>query len=230
MYFHGLIEETEAVFSRFSRFDKVVLPSRFAKIEHVEYDGVLTLENHFYRLNDRGHIRLAHTYAPKINIIATFFFPDPDLQLPVYSMEFVMLGEKPIVALMDMACLLKPMSVSKTIEDFMSSAHATFPEYSRNQPVPEWFDQCRSGVEFFFRPTVPEAFKNLSRINLSLLQNLTELCLTPDSFGKDDAIRHQANIEAYKMHHRLNSPGLRLMNRSFGQEWTQEYLASYLFG
>ncbi|MBK8814915.1 MAG: hypothetical protein IPN42_05120 [Methylococcaceae bacterium] len=230
MYFHALIEETEAVFSRFSCLNKIELPNRFAKIEHTEYDGVLTLENHFYRLNDLGHIRLAHTYAPKINIIATFFFPDPDLQLPVYSMEFVMLGEKPIIALMDMACLLKPMSESKTVEDFMISAHAAYPEYSRNQPLPEWFDQCRSGVEFFFRPTLPEAFKGLSQLNLRLLQNLTELILTPDSYGNEDAVLHQNNIQAYKMHHRINSPGLRLMNRSFGPEWTQEYLGSYLFG
>ena len=34
----------------------------------------------------------------------------------------------------------------------------------------------------------------------------------------------------YKDLHRLNYPGVPLLNRSFGEEWTDNYLKNYLFG
>ncbi len=230
MHFQTLIEETEAAFNGFSGFKKIELPERFAKNEHAELDGMLVLENRFYRFGEYGEVRIAHTFAPKINILAVFYFPDPGLQLPVYSMEFVMLGEKPIIALMDMVCLLKSMPVTNVVEELMRSSHAKHPEFATNQPVPEWFAQCRSGSEFFFRPHDRDDFNRLAQIHLGLLKQLTQLIRLADRYRQDDARRHKAELDGYKCHHQANSPGLRLMNRSFGAEWTQTYLAEYLFG
>jgi Ferredoxin-dependent bilin reductase len=228
MYFQWLIEETEAVFKRFL-CSKIILPGRFSSIQHDEHDGVLTLENHFYQINDVGQLRIAHTYAPKINIVAIFFFPEPGFQLPVYSMEFVMLGEKPIVALMDMACLVSSTPISDVVKGFMASVHSQYPEFSRTEILPEWFEQCRSGDEFFFRPNQAEDFKTLSKIHLLLLQNLTQLFQNAEKYDEDKSLLHKANLDTYKIHHKINSPGLRLMNRSFSSEWTQEYLTNHLF-
>jgi phycocyanobilin:ferredoxin oxidoreductase len=228
MHFQWLIEETEAVFKQ-CLCNKINLPGRFSSIQHDEHDGVLTLENHFYQINEVGQLRTAHTYAPKINIIAIFFFPEPNFQLPVYSMEFVILGEKPIVALMDMVCLVRSTPISDDVKRFMTSVHSQYPEFSQTEILPEWFEQCRSGFEFFFRPNQAEDFKTLSKIHLLLLKNLTQLLEKSEKYDEDKSLLHKANLDAYKLHHKINSPGLRLMNRSFGSEWTQEYLTSHLF-
>lgn len=230
MYFQTLIDETEAVFNAFSDFKKIELPERFAKNQHVELDGMLVLENRFYRLADTGEVRIAHTFAPKINILAVFYFPDPGLRLPVYSMEFVLLGTKPIIALMDMACLMKSMPATQTVKDIMRLTHDEYPGFATNQSLPEWFDQCRSGSEFFFRPHVSEEFHRLGRIHIGLITQLTQLISVADRYELKDALLHKTELDGYKRHHQINSPGLRLMNRSFGVDWTQTYLADYLFG
>ncbi len=174
-------------------------------------------------------MRIAHTYAPKINIIALFFFPEPSYQLPVYSMEFVMLGEKPIVALMDMICLLQPTSVSQAVKNVMMTAHSQHLVSNHCGTLPQWFDECRSGFEFFSRPDHASDFDKLSEINVFLLEKLTQLLQAAELYDDHNSLFHKTNLDAYKTHHKANSPGLRLMNRSFGTDWTHHYLTNYLF-
>jgi Ferredoxin-dependent bilin reductase len=228
MVFQKLIENTVAVFSAFP-YQQLKLPEQFAKIERHEQDGVLSIENHFFQIADFGQLRIAHTHAPKINIIAVFFFPECDYQLPVYSMEFVMLGQKPIIALMDAVCLIQAMSILTIVKDFMASAHLTYPEFSEGEALPQWFDDCRSGQEFFIRPRELSEFATLEKIHLAIAENLTKLFQGAKVFDKANAALHKSHLESYKHHHKINSPGIRLMNRSFGEAWTNEYLTAYLF-
>lgn len=228
MSFQYLIEKTASIFTAFP-CHKLDLPRQFSRIEHTEQEGVLTLENHFFQVADFGQLRIAHTYAPKINIIAVFFFPEYGYQLPVYSMEFVMLGQKPIIALMDTACLSEPMSVSLRVKKIMDSAHSAYPEFSQQEIMPLWFDECRSGHEFFIRPQDSSDFLTLGEIHRSLIEQLVNLFHAAEVFDKADTALHKINLETYKKHHKINSPGLRLMNRSFGEEWTNTYLTDYLF-
>jgi Ferredoxin-dependent bilin reductase len=228
MVFHTLIEKTMAVFAGLS-CQQLELPNQFAKIERHEQDGVLAIENHFFKIGDVGQLRIAHTHAPKINIIAVFFFPEYAYQLPVYSMEFVLLGQKPIIALMDTACLIQPMMISTVVNDLMDAAHTDYPEFSQGEALPQWFDECRSGHEFFIRPREISEFSALGEIHLSLIGQLTKLFQNADGLDKKTAALHKTHLENYKHHHKINSPGTRLMNRSFGEEWTNEYLTAYLF-
>ncbi|WP_394752550.1 hypothetical protein [Crenothrix sp.] len=228
MAFHYLIEKTASIFAA-CPYQKIALPDQFSKIEHTEQEGVLTLENHFFQISDWGQLRIAHTHAPKINIIAVFFFPEYTYQLPVYSMEFVMLGQKPIIALMDTACLIEQMSVTRLVKKIMDSAHAAYPEFSQQETMPLWFEECRSGDEFFIRPNDINAFATLGETHLSLIESLTNLFKSAEIFDKKQAQVHKTYLENYKIHHKVNSPGIRLMNRSFGEQWTNTYLTDYLF-
>ncbi|MEQ1484454.1 hypothetical protein [Methyloglobulus sp.] len=205
------------------------LPHQFSKIERNEQDGVLAIENYFFQIADMGQLRVAHTYAAKVNVIAVFFFPECGFKLPVYSMEFVILGQKPIVVLMDTVCLSKPMPISGVVKDILASAHLKYPQFSQVEELPQWFQECRSGHEFFHRPHDTSEFLTLGEIHLSLIENLVKLFHEVEVFGKEQAVLHKARLEQYKKHHEINSPGTRLMNRSFGEEWTNEYLANYLF-
>lgn len=228
MVFKALIEKTVAAFAEFPCL-QIGLPEQFAKIERLEQDGVLTIENHFFQVANFGQLRITHTHAPKINIIAVFFFPEYCCQLPVYSMEFVMLGQKPIIALMDAVCLIQSMPISATVKDVMASAHLHHPEFSEGEALPQWFDECRSGQEFFIRPRELDEFSTLAEMHMSIIENLTELFQGTKMFDKDNAELHKTHLESYKHHHKINSPGIRLMNRSFGEAWTNEYLSAYLF-
>ena len=228
MVFQCLIEKTAAVFGEFS-CQPIDLPHQFSKIERNEQDGVLAIENYFFQIADMGQLRIAHTYAAKINVIAIFFFPECGFKLPVYSMEFVILGQKPIVALMDAVCLSEPMPISGVVKAILASAHLSYPKFSQVEELPQWFQECRSGQEFFHRPQDISEFLALGEVHLSLIENLVTLFHEAEVFDKDQAALHKARLEQYKKHHEINSPGTRLMNRSFGEQWTNEYLANYLF-
>lgn len=228
MLFQNLIEKTSAVFGEFS-CRPIELPHQFSKIERSEQDGVLAIENYFFQVADIGQLRIAHTYAPKINVIAVFFFPECRFKLPVYSMEFVILGQKPIVALMDVVCLSEPMPISDVVKDILATAHLKYPQFSQVEELPQWFQACRSGHEFFYRPHEISEFITLGEVHLSLIENLVKLVHQAEVFDNDQTKLHKARLEQYKKHHEINSPGTRLMNRSFGEEWTNEYLANYLF-
>lgn len=228
MLFQNLIEKTATVFGEFS-CRPIELPHQFSKIERNEQDGALAIENYFFQIADMGQLRIAHTYAPKINVIAVFFFPEWLFKLPVYSMEFVILGQKPIVALMDTVCLLESMPNSGVVKDILASAHLKYPEFSQVEELPQWFQECRSGHEFFYRPHDINEFLALGEVHLSLIKSLVTLFNEAEVFDKDQAELHKARLEQYKKHHEINSPGIRLMNRSFGEKWTNRYLANHLF-
>jgi Ferredoxin-dependent bilin reductase len=228
MVFQTLIEKTVAVFDGLT-CQQLELPEQFSKIERHEQDGVLTIENHFFQIGDVGQLRIAHTHAPKINIMAVFFFPEYTYQLPVYSMEFVLLGQKPIIALIDTVCLIQPMTISTVVKAFMDLAHTNYLEFSQGEALPQWFDECRSGQEFFIRPREISEFSALGEIHLTLVGHLSKLFQNAEIFDKKTAALHKTHLKNYKHHHKINSPGTRLMNRSFGEEWTNEYVTAYLF-
>jgi Ferredoxin-dependent bilin reductase len=228
MTFQYLIDRTTAVFATLD-CQPISMPGKFAKAERLEQEGALTIANHFFQVAQFGQLRIAHTYAPKINILAVFFFPGHRYQLPVYSMEFVVLGQMPIIALMDMKCLLQPMSISNHVVDLMASAHSGLLEYGQAMRLPPWFDECRSGHEIYCKPREIAEYAALGEIHLKLVDGLATLFQQAGLYDEEHAALHKAQLESYKKHHSINSPGTRLMNRSFGADWTSQYLADYLF-
>lgn len=205
----------------------ITLPPQFASVERQEKSGKLTLHNHFLTIPERGEWRGVHIHSPKINIITQFFYPEPRWQLPIYAMEFVVLGVKPIVGVIDAKCMLPTMNCAATVKTVLNQAHAEFPDLSQADDAPEWFLACRSGDDFFVRPQDQAQLDALGQAHLQVWQALVALLKQPQICTDSDT--HQQHSQAYKDHHRINSPGLRLMNRSFGAEWTDTYMRGYLF-
>lgn len=228
MFFETLIADTVRIFSALD-CKSIALPGQFAKAVSAGHEVELTLANFFYNVADVGELRIAHTCAPKISIIAVFFFPYASYQLPVYSMEFVLLGQKPIVALMDMLCLIQPMATSTQVKGFMVAAHKVYPAANQTDDIPPWFAECRSGDEFFYKPAHKDDFLQLATLHLQLVENVVTLVNNAEMFGQEKSEEHQLLLDAYKRHHAINSPGIRLMNQSFGAVWTEAYLSNYLF-
>jgi hypothetical protein len=222
MSFHDVIQDTLATLAALDCQPKL-LPETFARVERNEVDGVLVMETHFMTVADKGELRWVHIYAPKINVLTLFFFPHHRWQLPVYCMELVVFSAQPIVAMLDTVCLI-PMSCAESIEQFMTAAHKNHPQLLQATDTPNWFEQCRSGQDFFIRPQNDDEMKKLSKIHLTILSSIQVLLAEASLFSEFDAIRHQDSLQAYKNHHRQHAPGLRLMNRSFGEQWTADYM------
>lgn len=205
----------------------LTLPPGYAHAERAEKNGTLRLRNTFYALPERGELRAVSISSPKIDIVTLFFYPEPDRQLPVFAMEFVELGPRPIVGVIDLCSLLA--GINSTTAHLLRTTRSAFPQLVQADDPPEWFQQCRSGDDFFIRPRDQQDLDELATAHLQVWQTLLTLAAQPRRLESAEALAHQQKIQDYKHHHRDHSPGLRLLNRSFGSEWTESYMRDHLF-
>jgi hypothetical protein len=226
MRFETLITNTLAEFAPLG-CQPIAIPDNFARIERAEIDGVLIMQTEFMAVEGKGELRFVHIYSPKINVLTFFFFPAARWQLPVYCMELVIFNVQPIVAMLDCLCL-KPMPIAQTIKQLLSDAHQNQPLLAQASDIPDWFAQCRSGDDFFIRPQDEAELNALSALHLELLKPITHLIQHATEFEHNEEAVHQQKLLEYKQHHREHAPGLRLMNRSFGEQWTSDYM-NYFF-
>ncbi|MEM7789852.1 MAG: hypothetical protein AAF546_00490 [Verrucomicrobiota bacterium] len=190
--------------------------------------GPITFQTKFYT-SSYGDIRCVHISSPRIEIINFFFFPHPAIALPVYAMEFVVFGKKPIVAVIDLKGLAADPQLKENCTQIMRLAHAHFPELTMATDPPGWFSECRSGEDFFSRPQQLHTMLSAKQAHEFVCSCLYDIMPKANLYSGDDAVKHAEAIRFYKDHHRENSPGLPFLNRTFGEEWTEHFLKNYLF-
>ena len=225
--FPTLLNETIHTLEGFS-YEPTKLPDEFAHQQRKEKQGLLTLANHFGEVTNLGDFRGVLIQSSKINIVTMFFFPSACIELPVFAMEFVVLSQRPIIAVIDAKCLLDDMHNRATVKEILSQIHRSHPLIKQAQDMPNWYIECRSGDDFFIRPTLEE-LPQLSNIHLSVWQKIVDLFHKPRRLSAQQTQQHEIALKQYKEHHRINSPGLPLLKRSFGEQWTNSYLTQYLF-
>lgn len=209
------------------------LRGEFAARSRVLPSGELFLRSQHLDVPGRGEVRWLRMHARKIEIVAIFFYPLPSQSLPIYAMEFVLLGDRPIVAVLDLVHPPEDGLSRLTVQGVMRQAHARFPDLVNATDPPAWFRECRSGRDFFLRPDGAghEAFARPAAVHFQIWEQLLTMMtvpLRPDT--REGSLRRAGYVEAYRSHHRRNTPGLPLLTRSFGSDWTDRFLADSFFG
>jgi len=226
MRFTELLSESVSAFADLGSVP-VPVPRHFSEAVRKKADGELTMLTSRWAVADVGELRTAHIFAAKINVLTLFFFPSPHRALPVYCLEQVVFGNQPIVGVLDVVCL-RPMSCADRVKDFLVTERARYPQLQQADEMPDWYLACRSGQDIFIRPRDDGDLAALSDLHLTLLrQYMPDLLAQSETFADADAHQHLASLNAYKHHHQSHSPGIKLMNRSFGEAWTFEYLAFF---
>jgi hypothetical protein len=191
--------------------------------------GDVSLTARFARLPAGGELRSVHIHGARIEIINLFHFPAPDRATPVYAMEFVVFGRRPVVGVIDAKPLARHPAAERMWRDALEKAHTLFPCLVRADDPPPWYDECRSGLDFFTRP---EHFNGLGELLACHAHVWARLAAGDSGASQLDAAEtaaHALMIADYKKHHRENSPGLPFLNRTFGAEWTDDFLRNALF-
>jgi hypothetical protein len=208
---------------------EIDVPAAYAKVNRAEKQGKLQLESRFFEVQARGHFRSVYICAPKIDVFSFFFYPLPHFQLPIFATEFVRLGNRPIVAVIDAKCLIPSMTCRESVVTTLQQAHQSFPHLENADDPPDWYSACRSGYDFFVRPRDLPELETTMQACLHVWRDLVKIIHQHVDFGPAETETHARLIQDYKQHHRENSPGLPLLNRSFGPAWTNEYLSQYFF-
>lgn len=203
----------------------VRLPAAFA----FQRRGDTTFTARFARLPSGGDLRTVHIHGPRIEIVNLFHFPAPDRALPIYAIEFVVFGRRPVVGVID-AKPLNPHPYAATLwRDSLTSAHAAFPQLVRADDPPAWYEDCRSGLDFFTRPEHFDGLGQLLACHAHVWSRLAAAAPAAPVLSASDQADHALALAAYKDHHRVHSPGLPFLNRTFGADWTGSFLRDALF-
>ncbi len=213
----------QALFERLfsDTWQEIPIPPEFAHRTHPQSQGELIL-NYRTAQHACGDLRAVHIFGPKIQIVNVFFFPHPTVALPVYALEFVVLGKRPIVAVIDLPDLHGEFAWGR---EKLQETHAQFPLQNASDP-PNWYEASRSHADFFLRPTVEELIQ-LEAVHECLWEQLVaQFSHPPTCTSPAD---HHSNLHHYRNLHCAHSPGIPLLNQCFSKEWTSQFLTNYLF-
>lgn len=205
-----------------------LIPERFAQVRRREQRGELQLCTHILVHADLGEVRLVTIESPRIDFINLFGFPQPWLAYPCYTMEMVVLGPKPILGAIDVVDS-SGSNVSQALASrYLAEAHQRFPLVASDD-IPAWYQDCRSGDDLFIRPDAEEDLVTICQAQEWLWQRYVDTWPKATILKQSQAKAHHQRQQWLRYHHRDNTPGLRLLERSFGQEWTHDFLYDWIF-
>ena len=175
-----------------------------------------------------AELRAVEIVSPRLAIVNLFAYPAEPSRLPVFAMEFVRFGGRGIVAVIDLKWVgAGAADPSPWSRELMHAARVAYPDLPYGDDPPGWYQECRSGDDFFLRPANREAFGTVLRVYEHVWEGYArqlEALAEPVSRPLPDAA-----VTAYKEHHRDNSPGLPFLTKTFGAAWTQRFLHEYYF-
>lgn len=198
------------------------LPSEFSEASAKK----ISFQAKFYGCS-YGQLRSVYIQSPKVEIFNLFFFPKDENESPVYAMEFVRMGVRMIVAVIDVVGDPDKSSAASYATSIIAPHRERYSSIPQGDDPPEWFQECRSGCDFFVRPSGVDQMLALEKAHYAVFSSYIQ---TRAEWPNSDRIATGVTWQArYKSHHAANSPGLPFLNRTFGEDWTQEFLHQHLF-
>ena len=185
--------------------------------------ATLTFEDHLYL--GRFSWRMVHLATPRAEMLNILVFPESESAAPIFVCELMTFTHKPVVGVIDLAPFDQTSTqVSKTI---LESAHQQFARLVSSVDRPDWYEDCRSGHDFFVRP---ENFTQLTELQLAA-EFVWDLLLKTQAKIDIPArgLETPAKIINYKSHHLTHNPGRPFLHRLFGPELSEEFLSRHLY-
>jgi phycocyanobilin:ferredoxin oxidoreductase len=189
----------------------------------------LTIENHCYQTPQfrKLHLELAQV-GNGLDILHCVMFPNPEYALPIFGTDLVGgRGGTISAAIAD----LSPINADRTLPERYQQALSVLSKLQFSQPrtLPEWGD-IFSEFCLFVRPVgVQEEDQFLDRVREFLTLHCqiarTEMPLSSDF----DITRVLAGQQNYCTKQQQNDKTRRVLEKSFGAEWTERYMNTMLF-
>jgi hypothetical protein len=196
------------------RFQQVGLEAEFARMESPR----MTLEASQWE-GSLAEARLVRIRGKSASIFNCLLFPRCAKLAPVFVAELLATGGQLRLAFVDVQTpgLLEVQPLrAKTTE-----LARRFGALNHPDPAPRWAMEYSSGSPAYLRPTTPmeipmtELYSDYLRVWSELTQPSAPCC-SPE-------------VEAFKEHHRTESPVSEYLSRVFGESWTCRFLNGFLY-
>jgi phycocyanobilin:ferredoxin oxidoreductase len=188
----------------------------------------LVIENRCYQAPQfrKLHLELARV-GQALDILHCVMFPNPEYALPIFGADLVGGHGAISAAIAD----LSPVSAERSLPQNYHSVLSALPQLQFSQPraLPQWGD-IFSEFCLFVRPVgqhEEEAF--LRRVREILALHCRIASMEPPLTSHIEVARVIAGQQYYCKKQRENDKTRRVLEKSFGPEWTDRYMTTMLF-
>ncbi|MCU0527126.1 MAG: phycocyanobilin:ferredoxin oxidoreductase [Elainella sp. Prado103] len=230
---HSLIRRLatsiEAVWQQNLDLSPYAVPEDLGYIEGSLEGERLTIENHCYQTPQfrKLHLELAQV-GNGLDILHCVMFPNPEYALPIFGTDLVGgRGGAISAAIAD----LSPINPDRTLPEPYEQALSSLAQLQFSQPraLPEWGD-IFSDFCLFVRPVgSQEEDQFLERVQEFLTIHCQIATATVPLTSQFDITQVLAGQQNYCTKQQQNDKTRRVLEKSFGAEWTDRYMNTMLF-
>jgi phycocyanobilin:ferredoxin oxidoreductase len=205
------------------------VPEDLGYIEGALEGERLVIENYCYQAPQfrKLHLELAQV-GTGLDILHCVMFPNPDYALPIFGADLVGgRGGAISAAIAD----LSPVNADRSLPEPYRQALSTLPtlQFSQARALPEWAD-IFSEFCLFVRPMgVLEEDMFLQRVRDFLTLHCQNASLATPLTSQREIASAMAGQRYYCTKQQQNDKTRRVLEKSFGAEWTDRYMTTMLF-
>lgn len=225
----SLADCIETVWQEHLELSPYLVPADLGYIEGSLEGERLLIENHCYQTPQfrKLHLELAQV-SNGLDILHCVMFPRPEYALPLFGADLVGRGGGSIsAAIVD----LSPVSVDRTLPEAYQTALALLPpvEFSQPRALPDWGDIFSDFCLFVHPVGAAEEALFLERVRRWLTLHCQLAQATTPLTAEADINSVLAGQRYYCLKQQQNDKTRRVLEKSFGAEWTDRYMNTMLF-
>lgn len=173
--------------------------------------------------------KCAYLSGPRAEICNLMIYPCNNVEVPVFAVELILFGQQPRVAVVDLqpaaGAAASPPLMARLAEE-LAPLHQTFQgRFSPGGELPEWATAHFTPWAIYSRPQSMAELPGL----LAACQSYLQVWLNRFYPAEQGPSQGMDWLRRYQSHHVENSPGRRFLVTSFGSEWTENYLARFMY-
>ena len=218
----------EAVWQEYLDLSPYQVPEDLGYVEGSLEGERLAIENHCYQTPQfrKLHLELAQI-GKSLDILHCVMFPNPDYALPIFGTDLVGGRSGISAAVVDLSPINRDRSLPSQYQAYLQDL--PMPEFSHPRALPEWGD-IFSEFCLFVRPASPaEENAFLDRVKEFLTLHCQIASTATPLTSQVEIDRVIAGQEYYCTKQQQNDKTRRVLEKSFGSEWTERYMTTMLF-
>jgi phycocyanobilin:ferredoxin oxidoreductase len=223
-----LADRIESIWQQHLDLSPYQIPADLGYVEGALEGERLVIENRCYQTPQfrKLHLELAQV-GNSLDILHCVMFPNPEYSLPIFGADIVAGRGTISAAIVDLSPVNADRSLPQTYQSRL--AELDLHEFSQPRDLPPWGD-IFSDYCLFVRPVdVSEEAAFLHRVE-EFLSIHCQIANRTQSLTSQTKI---ANILAGQQHYcnrqQQNDKTRRVLEKSFGTEWTDRYMTTMLF-
>ena len=219
----------ESIWHQYLELYPYSVPEDLGYIEGSLEGERLIIENHCYRTPQfrKLHLELAQV-SNGLDILHCVMFPNPEYALPIFGADLVGRGGGSIsAAIAD----LSPINVDRILPEHYQQSLSLLPkiEFSQPRALPDWGDIFSEFCLFVHPVGVQEEEMFLNRVREFLTLHCQIASTETPLNSYLDISKVLAGQRYYCMKQQQNDKTRRVLEKSFGAEWTDRYMNTMLF-